>query len=115
MNAMSGLSARQQRVERLQRRCQAQINALGQARLVPVGARDGGPLVAQVATQQLPPWRQCTGHADRAVTGEGADLDDPLGAQQFDQQGHELALLRRDLHLTLRQPRGLLAQARQQW
>ena len=49
-------------------------------------------------------------HAQCAVAGEGADLDDPSRTHQFDQQCHELTPLRGDLHPCHLVFRGLFAQ-----
>ena len=50
--------------ERLQRRAQAQLDAVGQPRALPVAARHRGPLLAHVAAEQPSPGWQPLGDAE---------------------------------------------------
>ena len=100
-----------QRRQGLLCRRQAQTDARGDARLLPIAPCDPGPLLADVAGHQLAALRQRRGDAERAVAGEGADLERAPGADQPHQEGQERALIGRDLHAGRRQPRGLGAQA----
>ena len=101
--ALVGIDERQveyllvgQRAQRVDGRAEPQLDPVGQARLLPVLPGHRGPLLADVATEQVSPGGQATSNADRGVAGEGADLDGGDGPGQLGQQRHERALLGRD-------------------
>jgi branched-chain amino acid transport system ATP-binding protein len=82
-------------------RTEAQLDPVAETRLLPVLLRDRGPLRVDVAADQVPVRGEPAGDADGGVTGEGADLDPGGRAGQLGQQGHERALLGRDLQAGL--------------
>ena len=99
------------RPQRLDRRCDAKVDAVGHTRLLPVAASDGGPLLAHVAADEPAAGRKPTGDAQGRVAGEGADLDGQLDADELREDGHERTLLGCDLHAGDRsEPRGLFHQ-----
>ena len=88
------LPAGTQGLQGLQRRSQAQIDLVRHARFLPITPGDGGILIAEVAGNQPPVIRQRAGHRQGAVAGKYSDLQTAAGAEQLDQQTHELSLLR---------------------
>ena len=93
-----GSALLQQRRERLGRGREAKLDALGDAGLLPVAAGDAGPFVADVAADELAVGRQRGRDRQRAVAGEGADLDRPARADELRQQREQRALVGADLH-----------------
>ncbi len=91
-----------ERGERLERRREAERDLLRDAGLLPVRPGDRRPLLVHVAGDHPPTVRQRQGDRERAVAGEGADLQRQPRPDQPDQEGEELALLGRDLHITHR-------------
>ena len=71
---------------------------------------DARPVFAHVTGNQVTVLWQGKRHGERAVAGEGADLEGVLRADQLDQEGEEMPLLRRDLHVRGRHLAGQLAQ-----
>ena len=87
-----------ERPQRLDRRGDAQVDAIGDAGRLPVAPADRRPLVADVARDHAAALSEPAGQAQGRVAGERPDLDDGPRPDQPGQQGHERALLRRDLH-----------------
>jgi hypothetical protein len=100
-----------QRIQCVEGRRDAQVDALPDAGLAPVRFRHRGPLGADVTAHDAARGRQRRGHRKRAVAGEGADLEDLFRPGKLHQQRHELALLRRDLHVGFFQSHRHLAQS----
>ena len=73
--------------------------AAGPPRPGPEGPGQGGVLLAQVAGQDPSVLGQRQGHREGAVAREDPDLQGAPGAEELDQQLHQLALLRGDLHV----------------
>ena len=92
-------TVRPERRQRLQRRSDVQVDAVGDPRLGPEPPADGGPFLAHVAGGDPAARRQRQRHGERRVAGEGAHLKDCARPHEADQQRHQLALHRRDLHL----------------
>ena len=84
--------------QRLQRRGDAQVDAVGHAGSLPVRPGDGGPLLGDVAAQQPPARRQSLGDRQGRVARERPDLHRETRSQQPDQHRHERTLHRVDLH-----------------
>src|SRR6266581_4088027 len=85
-----------QRAQCVDGRPEAQLDPVGQARLLPVLPGHRRPLLADIAAQQMPARGHAAGNADGGVAGERADFDRRDGAGQLGQQRHERALLGRD-------------------
>ena len=60
-----------------------------------------GPLLGDVAADELPVLGERERDGGGRVPGEGADLDAAARADELDQEGEEGALLGRDLHAVL--------------
>ena len=67
-------------------------------RAAPVSPRHVRIILVNVARHELAVSGQRGGDADGAVAGENTDLEGAPRPEQLDQQPHELALLRRNLH-----------------
>ena len=104
-------AVREQRVERLERRREPEVDAVGDAGLGPVAPRDRRPLLGDVAAHDRAVRRHRQCHDQRGVAGERPDLEAALRAGQLDEQRQQRALLRGDLHVVLRDERRLLAEA----
>ena len=112
MKAKSKVSAppcSQQRRERVGRGREAKLDAVGDAGLLPVAAGDAGPFLADIAADELAVGRQRGCDRQRAVAGEGADLDRPARTDEFRQQREQRALVGADLHSSVRHARRLRA------
>ena len=75
MNAKSMVSLVGKRFERLDTGRDAELDAVVDAGFGPVLAGGRGPLLGDVAAEQVPVGREAPGDAQRRVAGEGADLD----------------------------------------
>ena len=106
----AGRAVSDQGREGLLGRGDAQLDPVGQPGHVPGLARDGGPLLAGVAAQEVPALAEGLGHGDRRVAREGAHLESPPCAHQAREQAQQLALLGRDLHLAPLHRQGPVAQ-----
>ena len=98
MKARSKTGFAGQRAQRLERRPDAQLDLVRDARLLPVASPDRRPLAAHVEREHAAVVGQAARQAERRVAREGADLDHPLRAQRACEPAHEGALLGRDLH-----------------
>jgi hypothetical protein len=96
MNAKSMFA--RQRLERLDTWRDAELDATLDTGLLAVLARDRRPFFGDIATEQVPVCREAARDAQRRVAGERPDLDRVARADELSEQGHERALLRRDLH-----------------
>ena len=84
----------EERIERRDRRPEAEVNLAGDACLLSAGAADAGPLIADVAGNEPAILRQRQSHRKRAVAGEGTDLQRVLCPDEPDEKGEERCLLR---------------------
>ena len=97
MNAKSNCSSRQG-AQRLDSRPDLQLDAVGDFGALPRVARDGRPLLADVAAQQLPAGAEAARDRERGVPGERAHLDRALGAHRPHDDLHQHGLVVADLH-----------------
>ena len=91
-------------------RRQQQLDFFVYPGLLPVTSGHVGPFLVDIAGNQAPVAGQSFRHAQGAVAGEDADLDNLSGTEQFNQQIQQLPLLRLDLHAGHFQGGGLLTQ-----
>jgi hypothetical protein len=100
------LAVGEQRLHRIGRRPDPQIDLAGHAGALPELAAHGGVVLAHVAGDDAPVRGQREGHAQRAVAGEDADLDAAPGADRLGEEPHQRTLRRPDLHAAARHLRG---------
>ena len=84
--------------ERLDRGRDGELDAVVDVGALPRVPTDRRPLLAHVAAQQRAAVGEPTRDAQRRVPGERADLHHAADPQQPREEGHEGALLGRDLH-----------------
>src|SRR5439155_3990688 len=89
-----------QGAKRVEGRRDLQRDALGDAGPREVAPRDGRPLLAHVAAQEVAARGEPARDGDGAVAREGADLDGAARADQASEPAEERRLLDRDLHQT---------------
>src|SRR2546423_1136759 len=70
---------------------QSQLDAVSDARSVPVLPCDRGPLLADVTAQQPPAIAETARDADRGMTRERPDLDGPSRPEQLREHGQQRA------------------------
>jgi hypothetical protein len=99
--------------ERLERGSNPQINAILEAGLGPIPARDRRVLIGDVSAHHAAVVWQSETDGERAVAGERANLDVAAGTHQAGQHGHQRALFRGNLHLMPWMGRRFLAEANQ--
>ena len=95
--------------ERLDGRADLHGHAVLEAGARDVAARDLGELLADLEAGQATVFRQAAGDADRAVAGEGADLDRDARVEHHGQDRQQPALVGARLHLRV----GQLARSRE--
>ena len=85
--------------EGLERGADAQVDQIGDPGAFDVGPGDLGVGGVELERGQQPFLGEAAGHGDRRVAGEGAELEDSLGADRPDQDLQQARLRRGDLHL----------------
>ncbi len=94
-----------QGAQRLEGGGEPERDPVGEARALPVALRDRRPLGVHVAAEKPTPGSEPAGDRDRAVAGEGPDLDGRARADEASKQREERPLLGRDLHHAYRPER----------
>ena len=85
--------------DRLQARAEPVLDAISDACLLCVAPCDRSRLLVDVAADDPAAERECKGHRDRRVTGEGPQLEHALRTQATDEHSEEAALETADHHL----------------